>query len=110
MKRFIDGKEATEYEIPCKVCNKAMGLLTIEQPGTAMIINCSCGGNTPFIIPGGQAEVVDGRPYTFEEIIKPVIRWLCENHNPHTTIIVTPTDAELLSGELAFRTTEFLKD
>ncbi len=37
----------------------------------------------------------------FTEAAKPLIKYLCENCNPHTTVIVTPTTAELLSGEIS---------
>jgi hypothetical protein len=46
----------------------------------------------------------------FEEAVKPLIKYLNENHNPHVSVIVTPTGAELLSGELSIETNEFLKD
>ena len=34
----------------------------------------------------------------FEELARPMIKYLCENHHPHVTVIITPTGAELLSG------------
>lgn len=34
----------------------------------------------------------------FEELARPMIKYLCENYNPHVTVIITPTTAELLSG------------
>ena len=34
----------------------------------------------------------------FEEAARPLIKWLCDNHHPHVTVIVTPTSAELLEG------------
>lgn len=47
---------------------------------------------------------------SFEAAAKPLIKWLCDNTNPHATVIVTPTYAELLNGEMACRTTEFVRD
>ena len=35
----------------------------------------------------------------FENVVRPVIKYLCENHHPPTTIIITLTNAELLTGE-----------
>ena len=35
----------------------------------------------------------------FEALAHPLIKWLCENCHPHHTIIITPTNAELLEGE-----------
>lgn len=46
----------------------------------------------------------------FEAAAKPLLKFLNDNYNPHTTVIVTPTGAEVLSGELVFDTTEFVKD
>lgn len=46
----------------------------------------------------------------FQEAAKALIKFLCENCNPHSTVIVTPTDAELLSGDMIFGTHEFRKD
>lgn len=46
----------------------------------------------------------------FEEAVKPLIKFLCDNCNPHVTVIVTPTDAELLTGALSFNTKEYIKD
>lgn len=32
----------------------------------------------------------------FNAIVRPVIKWLCENCHPHMTVVITPTDAQLL--------------
>lgn len=37
---------------------------------------------------------------SFVEAARPLIRWLCEHTNPHAKVIVTPTDAELVTGEI----------
>lgn len=47
---------------------------------------------------------------TFKDASKPLIQWLNENANPHASVIVDCTGAELLTGEIAFNTKEFLKD
>ncbi|MDI7146781.1 hypothetical protein [Klebsiella pneumoniae] len=47
---------------------------------------------------------------TFKAASRPLIQWLNENANPHTSVIVDCTGAELLTGEVAFKTKEFLKD
>ncbi|TAI99817.1 hypothetical protein [Pectobacterium versatile] len=46
----------------------------------------------------------------FEATIRPVIKYLAENHHPHTHIVVTSTDAELSEGVQAVSTDEYLKD
>lgn len=40
----------------------------------------------------------------------PVIKWMNDNCHPHTTIIVTPTSAELVEGTIAFTTLKHVKD
>lgn len=39
----------------------------------------------------------DGRK-EFEELARPLMKWLCEHCHPHVTVIITPTTAELLEG------------
>ena len=46
----------------------------------------------------------------FEEAAKPLIKYLCENHNPHKIAIVCCHGAEMLEGVMAFDTEEFVKD
>lgn len=42
--------------------------------------------------------MTDEQRKSFEEAARPLIRWLCENVHPHHSVIVTPTNAELLEG------------
>lgn len=37
----------------------------------------------------------------FEEITRPVLKFLCENYHPHVSVIITPTTAVLYEGELS---------
>lgn len=34
----------------------------------------------------------------FEELARPMIKYLCENYHPHVSVIITPTSAELSEG------------
>lgn len=43
-------------------------------------------------------------------LVKPLMKWLAENKNPHTSIIITSTDAEVLEGTECFNTSEFIPD
>ncbi len=47
---------------------------------------------------------------TFQELSAPLIKFLCENFNPHASILITPTDAEVLVGEMVFSTDKYLVD
>lgn len=61
----------------------------------------------------GECHVADANNAlgsSFKDVVKPVIKWLNENANPHALVIVNATSAELLSGEIGFNTEEFLKD
>lgn len=34
----------------------------------------------------------------FEAVARPVLKYLCEHHHPHMTVLITPTTAELVEG------------
>lgn len=46
----------------------------------------------------------------FEELCKPVMKFLGENYNPHTKIIIDVENAEMVSGEMLFMTDKFIPD
>ena len=46
----------------------------------------------------------------FKALCDPLIKWLNDNFHPHVSVIVTPTSAELSSGETAYTTEAFLRD
>jgi len=46
----------------------------------------------------------------FEKAVRPLMEYLAKNHNPHCTVIVTSTDAELVEGKECYRTSEFIPD
>ncbi len=45
----------------------------------------------------------------FEKLARPLIKYLNDNHDPHTTIIITTTNAEMLQGLMAFPTHDYIK-
>jgi hypothetical protein len=47
---------------------------------------------------------------SFEEAVKPLIKWLCNNRNPHTYVMVTNAGSEIVEGIHVFETEEFLND
>ncbi|HBC9520264.1 TPA: hypothetical protein KFM62_004019 [Escherichia coli] len=47
---------------------------------------------------------------SFEEAVKPLIKWLNDNANPHAVIVVEFGGAVLYSGEQSVVTDEFIKD
>lgn len=46
----------------------------------------------------------------FRKLSETLIQWLNNNCHPPTTIIITPTTAELLEGTVGITTEEFVKD
>jgi predicted double-glycine peptidase len=56
------------------------------------------------------SDVDKDRSSSFEDVVKPVIKWLNENANPHTSVVIDATSAHLLTGEIGIHTEEFIKD
>lgn len=56
------------------------------------------------------SDVNKARRSSFENVVKPVIKWLNENANPHTSMSIDATSAQLLTGEIGIHTEEFIKD
>lgn len=46
----------------------------------------------------------------FEELVKPLMKWMAENLHPHTKIIIESNSAVLVEGILAVSTNEFIVD
>ncbi|WP_312773330.1 hypothetical protein [Atlantibacter hermannii] len=47
---------------------------------------------------------------TFITAAEPLMKYLAENHNPHASVIVNSTSAELVTGEMSYSTDSSLKD
>ncbi|MEY7583347.1 hypothetical protein AB9D14_26105 [Klebsiella quasipneumoniae] len=56
------------------------------------------------------SDVNKARSSSFEDVVKPVIKWLNENANPHTSVNIDATSAQLLTGEIGIHTEEYIKD
>ena len=46
----------------------------------------------------------------FKLAVTPLIKYLAENHHPHTTVIVDSVSAEMVEGLMTIRTDEFIVD
>lgn len=57
---------------------------------------------------GGLHETLE-KKVSFDDVAKPMIKWLAENTHPHHLVIVTSTHAELLEGQQVISTHEYLK-
>ncbi|MCB3677826.1 hypothetical protein H5783_11665 [Klebsiella pneumoniae] len=47
---------------------------------------------------------------SFEQVVKPVIKWLNENAAPNTCVNIDMTHTALLTGEFSIHMGEFIKD
>lgn len=56
------------------------------------------------------AKFLKGKRAKFEKAVRPLIKYLCENHHPHTKVIVDCTTAELVEGVMTEHTTEYVRD
>lgn len=72
-------------------------------------INCFV-GRGPCLGDCHVSDVNKARSSSFEDVVKPVIKWLNENANPHTSVNIDATSAQLLTGEIGIHTEEFIKD
>lgn len=46
----------------------------------------------------------------FEAVVRPVMKYLAENHHPHTAICVESNQAEMVEGIRSLKTDEYLVD
>ena len=46
----------------------------------------------------------------FKNLAWPLIKFINDNFNPHTSIIIDNTSAEIMEGVASYRTEEFWKD
>lgn len=46
----------------------------------------------------------------FEEVVRPVMKWMAENQHPHTYLIIRSNVAELVEGIEVISTDEYLVD
>ncbi|MDW5621926.1 hypothetical protein [Klebsiella pneumoniae] len=72
-------------------------------------VNCFL-GRGPCLGDCHVTDVNKARSSSFEDVVKPVIKWLNENANPHASVTVDCTSAQLLTGEIGIHTEEFIKD
>ena len=51
-----------------------------------------------------------GQMFRFEKAAKPLIKFLDSLPHPHVTVIVSPTDAEILEGSARVTCEEYVRD
>jgi len=55
-------------------------------------------------------EMQEEKKIQFEEVVRPVMKWMAENLHPHTKIIIEANTAELVEGDISFNTNEYIVD
>ncbi len=45
----------------------------------------------------------------FRKLVKPLVKWLNDNHDPHTKIIIECNRADLLSGLIGTPISDYIK-
>ncbi len=60
--------------------------------------------------PAGPCDCSVERRKSFQNVVIPVIQWLNNNGHPHMIIVIDPTNAQLLEGQLSIVTNKFVKD
>ena len=110
MKTIIETDKDNLAGIQLKKLNKTVNWEELNQKLSVIISNETISGNekhkqiTELFENSHMEDVkyqVHGRELNegkFEELARPMIKYLCENYHPHVTVIITPTSAELLSG------------
>ena len=57
-----------------------------------------------------QFDALLAKHKTFKGAVEPLMKWLCENQHPHTTVIVSENRAELVEGLQCHVNDEFIVD
>jgi hypothetical protein len=57
-----------------------------------------------------KTQKLEATPKTFEEAVRPLMKYMAENCHPHTKAIVESNVAELLEGVKSLNTDEYLVD
>lgn len=52
----------------------------------------------------------DKKTQEFQELVRPLVKWLNENYHPHVVVYIEPTGAQLYEGIMGVPVTEFIKD
>lgn len=57
-----------------------------------------------------ETKEIEEKNKEFRELCEPLVKYLNENHHPHTTIIINPTGWEILEWIRCCKILEFIKD
>lgn len=52
----------------------------------------------------------DRKRQDFEELARPLVKWLNENYHPHVVVHIEPTGAQLYEGIIGVPVMDFIKD
>ncbi len=57
-----------------------------------------------------ERDEMEQRHKAFEDVVKPIIKYMAENYHPHTTLVINSTTAQIVEGVISTRTKEYLVD
>lgn len=105
------------YEFDRTGKNKPLSIQEVIEPFIQMEEdekhNAYMFGHGVGFVKAKEIEILESRHNevtTFEQAVKPLMKWLCENTHPHTMAIVDGTLAQLVEGVENVKTEEFLVD
>lgn len=93
-KAFIAGFKACDRRI-------SNGVLTVVNSAMMEDLNIYVDEINPNINP---------KKPSFEQAVEPLMKYMAENHHPHTMVIVDSDSAQLLEGQKTHRTDKFILD
>lgn len=67
-------------------------------------------GRCDGVVDEGNNELEYLMPKSFDEAVRPLMRWMAENNHPHTWAIVDSTTAVLTEGVKSYNTDDFIVD
>lgn len=107
MKRIMSGEmDEVIAELQKKPCDCPLCIL---EKGLA-----DMAGKQPDYVERAQAsldtEPAPEREQSFEEVVRPLMKWLADNYHPHCKVIVESDRAELIEGQQSYVTKDFIKD
>ena len=73
-------------------------------------VNVTVCGRCNGIVDEGNNEIELIKPKTFDEAVRPLMKWMAENNHPHTWAIVDSNTAILTEGVTSYNTDDFIQD
>lgn len=107
--------------VTCLRCERRNKVYDVQRVDARSIVICyNCGHALPrptkeAIVPEPQATSSIKRDpkelhAEFNELARPLIKWLNDNYHPHAVAIIAVDSAAVMEGHISFSTDDFIKD